>query len=108
MEVEKVIDIMTEAEKVELNQRLMEEYEEFKPLTDFITGATRKEKEKGSCTNCGRTLTDPRSIAAKYGPVCFQKLFGKPIPGTSGTRTRKREFTDEELQKMQDARKWFV
>lgn len=27
-----------------------------------------------TCTRCGRTLTDPRSIARGAGPVCFRKI----------------------------------
>ena len=28
------------------------------------------------CNRCGRVLTDPKSVARGYGPVCYKKLFG--------------------------------
>jgi hypothetical protein len=34
------------------------------------------------CEHCNRTLTDVDSIAVGYGPVCYKKLFGKPLKKT--------------------------
>lgn len=30
-------------------------------------------KTTAKCSRCGRTLTDPKSVAAKLGPVCAKK-----------------------------------
>ena len=38
-------------------------------------------KLTGSCSCCGRELTDPVSIEAGIGPVCATKWFGFAIPG---------------------------
>lgn len=38
-------------------------------------------QRRGSCALCGRTLTDPRSIAANVGPVCSAK-WGLPYPAS--------------------------
>lgn len=38
-------------------------------------------KLTGSCSCCGRELTDPASIEAGIGPVCVTKWFGFAMPG---------------------------
>ncbi len=41
--------------------------------SDPLTAAVRYGKETGSCSCCGRDLTNPDSIAAGIGPVCREK-----------------------------------
>jgi hypothetical protein len=41
---------------------------------DPLTAAIRYGKISGSCSCCGRELTDPRSIEAGIGPVCATKF----------------------------------
>ena len=41
---------------------------------DPLTAAIRYGKVSGSCSCCGRELTDPRSIEAGIGPVCATKF----------------------------------
>lgn len=31
------------------------------------------------CLVCGRKLKNPRSINIGYGPICYQKLYGKTL-----------------------------
>ena len=40
---------------------------------DPLTAAVRYGRETGSCSCCGRDLTNPDSIAAGIGPVCREK-----------------------------------
>ena len=40
---------------------------------DPLSAAVRYGRETGSCSCCGRELTDPASIAAGIGPVCAEK-----------------------------------
>lgn len=42
--------------------------------SDPLTAAIRYGKVSGSCSCCGRELTDPRSIEAGIGPVCADKF----------------------------------
>jgi hypothetical protein len=30
------------------------------------------------CQKCGRPLSDPTSVANKLGPVCYEKVHGRP------------------------------
>jgi hypothetical protein len=41
---------------------------------DPLTAAIRYGKETGSCSCCGRDLTNPDSIAAGIGPICREKF----------------------------------
>ena len=41
--------------------------------SDPLTAAVRYGRETGSCSCCGRDLTNPDSIAAGIGPVCREK-----------------------------------
>lgn len=41
---------------------------------DPLTAAIRYGRETGSCSCCGRELTDPRSIERGIGPVCASKF----------------------------------
>jgi hypothetical protein len=41
---------------------------------DVKAAAIRYGKELGQCSQCGRTLTNPESIAAGIGPVCLSRL----------------------------------
>jgi len=41
---------------------------------DPLTAAIRYGKESGSCSCCGRELTDPRSIERGIGPICATKF----------------------------------
>jgi hypothetical protein len=41
---------------------------------DVKAAAIRYGKELGQCSQCGRTLTNPESIALGIGPVCLDKL----------------------------------
>lgn len=31
-----------------------------------------------TCLNCGRKLSNPKSVELGYGPVCFGKISGEP------------------------------
>jgi len=42
--------------------------------SDPLTAAIRYGKVSGSCSCCGRELTDPRSIEAGIGPICATKF----------------------------------
>lgn len=50
-------------------------------LVDFMEDPTKVAKiyacETGNCCFCGLALTDPRSIAVGYGPICAEK-YGLP------------------------------
>jgi len=53
-----------------------------------------EEKKIGKCKECGRKLTNPRSVAVGYGPVCYRKLFKKEqplLPGERARRSRKKK-----------------
>ena len=41
--------------------------------SDPLTAAVRYGRETGSCSCCGRDLTNPDSIAAGIGPICREK-----------------------------------
>jgi hypothetical protein len=41
--------------------------------SDPLTAAVRYGRETGSCSCCGRDLTNPESIAAGIGPICREK-----------------------------------
>ena len=41
---------------------------------DPLTAAIRYGKVSGSCSCCGRELTDPRSISRGIGPICAEKF----------------------------------
>ena len=43
-------------------------------LVDPLAGAVAYGRETGSCSCCGRELTDPVSIAAGIGPICATKF----------------------------------
>lgn len=45
-----------------------------KIAADVRAAAVRYGWELGICSQCGRTLTDPESIAAGIGPICASKL----------------------------------
>ena len=32
------------------------------------------------CKRCGRELSHPNSVRVGYGPVCYEREFGVPIP----------------------------
>jgi len=42
--------------------------------SDPLTAAIRYGKLSGSCSCCGRELTDPRSISRGIGPICAEKF----------------------------------
>lgn len=42
--------------------------------SDPLNAAIRYGKVSGSCSCCGRELTDPRSIEAGIGPICAEKF----------------------------------
>lgn len=42
--------------------------------TGYIEGVLQTLEERGRCGNCGRELSDPRSVAAGIGPDCLAKL----------------------------------
>lgn len=42
----------------------------------FIGGITSTLAAKGLCLRCGKTLTDPVSIARQIGPDCLHKVGG--------------------------------
>lgn len=51
------------------------------PTIDDVTRATFTQRADalrrqlvGSCTNCGRTLTDPASLRLGIGPECAQRV----------------------------------
>jgi len=41
------------------------------------------------CNRCGRRIKSPESMEAGYGPSCYRKLFGKPLPRQSKASVRK-------------------
>lgn len=41
------------------------------------------------CNRCGRSLKSPASVEAGYGPSCYRKLFGIPLPRISKASSRK-------------------
>ncbi len=41
------------------------------------------------CNRCGRRIKSPESMEAGYGPNCYRKLFGKPLPRQSKASVRK-------------------
>lgn len=43
---------------------------------DPMEAAKRHGRSTGVCCCCGRTLTDPDSVAAGIGPICAEKWFG--------------------------------
>lgn len=46
-------------------------------------------KLTGSCSCCGRTLTDPTSIELGIGPICAEKWFGFATPGPSKAEVKR-------------------
>jgi len=69
------------------------------------------EAPKTICRRCGRRLTAPRSVAAGYGPVCYQEVFGRPQPRAPGeeTKTSRRSgrVSELDLSELSDLRTWF-
>lgn len=94
-------------------QKKIEEFPELVDVADYIQRATGHEGvKKSSCTNCGRTLTAPRSVACHYGPVCFRKIFGKDQPRTEEEKLkrfkrRSIKISEIDYSQLADARKWF-
>jgi hypothetical protein len=62
--------------RMALDSRLSDEVKEviLGAASDPLTAAIRYGKVSGSCSCCGRELTDPRSIEAGIGPVCATKF----------------------------------
>ena len=58
-----------------LDSRLSDEVKAvlLEAASDPLTAAVRYGKETGSCSCCGRDLTNPDSIAAGIGPICREK-----------------------------------
>jgi hypothetical protein len=59
-----------------LDSRLADEVKAvlLEAASDPLTAAIRYGKETGSCSCCGRDLTNPDSIAAGIGPICREKF----------------------------------
>lgn len=98
----------------EPDQKKIEEFPELEDVADYIQRATGHEGvKKSSCTNCGRTLTAPRSIACHYGPVCFRKIFGKDQPRTEEEKLKRFKrisikISEIDYSQLTDARDYFV
>lgn len=43
-------------------------------MVDPVEAAIRYGRETGKCSCCGRTLTDPASVAAGIGPICAENM----------------------------------
>ena len=56
---------------------------------DPVDAAKAYGKLTGSCSCCGRTLTDPQSIELGIGPVCAEKWFGFTIPGPTKVEAKR-------------------
>ncbi len=48
------------------------------------------------CAKCGKLIRNPESVRAGYGPVCYEKLFGKQ-PEIRGPNCRTGESDDDDI-----------
>ena len=53
-----------------------------------------------SCKRCGRTLSNPKSIARQFGLVCYNRLFGVG-------RVLRRRALVEERSRQTNVSDWF-
>jgi hypothetical protein len=54
-----------------------------------------------SCKRCGRTLSNPKSIARQFGLMCYNRLFGVE-------RLSRRGVLVEEMSRQMNVSDWFA
>lgn len=57
-------------------------------------------KMSHKCEHCNRTLSDADSMAVGYGPVCYKKLFGKPLKKKRTDKTKTIHNTTKQKTKL--------
>ena len=100
--------VVTEFEKIEKPTIVVTTGEE--GLGMSYSGLIDVETHSTACGKCGRTLTALRSVNVGYGPVCFQKIFGKQQPPAPGEYTKISKGSGKiykiDLSRMIDMREW--